>query len=71
MSKCDELVAALKHNYGSVKAIRKSNVEFIELNRIVLLSLFEAEQVASGVATLEQIIVRRSAGGLWRPPHLR
>ena len=70
MSKCDELVAVLKSKYGSVKPIRKSNVEFIELNGIFLLSLLEAEQVASGAATLEQIVIRRSAGDSWRLPHL-
>ena len=66
MSKCDELVFALHSKYSSVRAIRKAKSEFIEVNRMVLLTLSEAEQVASGAATLEQVVIRRSAGEFWR-----
>ena len=67
MRKIDEVVAALIPKYALVKTVRRSRSEFIEVNGMVLLSLSEAEQIASGEATLEQIVVRRSAAESWYP----
>ena len=64
-----QVLSALGLQYSDVKAVRKGNSEFIEVNRMVLLSLLEAEQVASQAATLEQMVVRRSMGmgEYWQP----
>lgn len=60
-----ELLTVLRGQYRLVELISKSRTEYIQINGIVLLSLREAEKLASGEATLEKIVFDRSQSPHW------
>ena len=60
-----ELLKVLRTQYRLVELVSRSRTEYIQIDRIVLLSLGEAEKLASGQATLEKIVFDRSQSMHW------
>ena len=60
-----ELLKVLRTRYRLVELVSRSRTEYIQINRIVLLSLSDAEKLASGQTTLERIVFDRSQSMQW------
>jgi len=59
----DAIVQLLRREYARVELVRKQEILHIEINRIVLLSLREAEALAKRECSLKRIIADR-----WKRP---
>ena len=51
----------LRRDYSSVNLVRRRKAKYIEINRIILLSIREAETLVTEEHSLERIIANRSS----------